>query len=119
MRKVSSHALGSLCLTFLLVLIAGAQDRGAGTDKALTLDHRYELPASIKGHFDHFAVDPQGKRVFGTAVEDKRVIVFSLDKGLRNQEQFYTGPIYNACTSPMVEALFAFLTRQVIGSSKH
>jgi len=48
----------------------------------LTLDYRYELPAWIKGHFDHFAVDPQGKRVFGTAVEDKRVIVFDLDKGV-------------------------------------
>lgn len=47
----------------------------------LTLIHRYELPASIKGHFDHFAVDPQGRRVFGTAVEGKVLVVFDLAKG--------------------------------------
>lgn len=81
MRKVTGHAFGTLCLTFLFVLSAGTQER-VGTGTPLTLVHRYELPESIKGHFDHFAVDPQGKRVFGTAVEDKRVIVFNLDKGL-------------------------------------
>lgn len=48
----------------------------------LTLTHRYKLPASIHGHFDHFAVDPAGKRLFGTAVEDKFVVVFDLDKGV-------------------------------------
>src|SRR5579859_3006318 len=80
MRKVSVHSLGTLCVAFLLMLSAGAQER-VDTVKPLTLIRRYELPASIKGHFDHFAVDPKGKRVFGTAVEDKRVIVFDLDKG--------------------------------------
>jgi DNA-binding beta-propeller fold protein YncE len=80
MRKVSVHSLGTLCVAFLLMLSAGAQE-GVDTRKPLTLIRRYELPASIKGHFDHFAVDPEGKRVFGTAVDDKRVIVFDLDKG--------------------------------------
>lgn len=48
----------------------------------LTLLHRYKLPASIHGHFDHFAVDAAGKRLFGTAVENKFVVVFDLDKGV-------------------------------------
>jgi hypothetical protein len=47
----------------------------------LTLIHRYDLPDSIKGHFDHFAVDPAGKRLFGTAVEDRVVVVFDFGKG--------------------------------------
>jgi hypothetical protein len=29
--------------------------------KPLTLIHRYTFPASIKGHFDHFTVDAEGK----------------------------------------------------------
>jgi DNA-binding beta-propeller fold protein YncE len=84
MRKVSGHVLGTLCLAFLLFLSAGAQEQvEKGTP--LTLVHRYELPPSIKGHFDHFAVDPKGKRVFGTAVEDKRIVVFDLEKGLMTE----------------------------------
>jgi DNA-binding beta-propeller fold protein YncE len=79
MRRVSRHVLATLCL--MLGWSAVAQE-SAEKVKPLTLIHRYELPASIKGHFDHFAVDPQGKRLFGTAVEDKRVIVFDLDKGV-------------------------------------
>jgi DNA-binding beta-propeller fold protein YncE len=85
MRKVSSFELAIVFLIAILSCSAGAQV-GTETGKALTLIHRYELPASIKGHFDHFAVDSKGKRVFGTAVEDKRVIVFDLDKGALTDE---------------------------------
>lgn len=51
------------------------------TDPPLSLIHRYELPATIQGHFDHFAVDAQGKRLFGTAVEAKVLVVFDLATG--------------------------------------
>lgn len=54
---------------------------GAQRTAPLRLIHRYQLPASIKGHFDHFAVDPKGKRIFGTAVEDKVLVVFDLSNG--------------------------------------
>lgn len=47
----------------------------------LELIHRFKLPGSIKGHFDHFAVDPQNNRLFATAVEDKAVVVFDFVKG--------------------------------------
>jgi DNA-binding beta-propeller fold protein YncE len=47
----------------------------------LTLAHRFELPESIEGHFDHFAVDPVAKRLFGTAVEHKSVVVFDFEHG--------------------------------------
>jgi DNA-binding beta-propeller fold protein YncE len=47
----------------------------------LTLIHRYDLPASIKGHFDHFELDPAGRRLFGTAVDSHYLVVFNLGTG--------------------------------------
>jgi DNA-binding beta-propeller fold protein YncE len=47
----------------------------------LKLMHRFELPGSIKGHFDHFAVDAQHNRLFATAVDDKAVVVFDFVRG--------------------------------------
>ncbi|HVJ08335.1 MAG TPA: hypothetical protein VM554_08110 [Acidisarcina sp.] len=67
-------SIPALCLT----LAADAQTKTAAP---LSLIHRYQLPASINGHFDHFAVDAAGKRVFGTAVEAKTLVVFDLNKG--------------------------------------
>ncbi len=40
------------------------------------------FPASIKGHFDHFTVDAEGKRLFGTAVEDKVIVGIDLSRGV-------------------------------------
>ncbi|HXM20692.1 MAG TPA: hypothetical protein VN948_05455 [Terriglobales bacterium] len=47
----------------------------------LELTHRFKLPGSIKGHFDHFAVDAKHTRLFATAVDDKAVVVFDFVKG--------------------------------------
>jgi len=47
----------------------------------LQLLHRFKLPGSIKGHFDHFAVDAEHNRLFATAVDDKAVVVFDFVKG--------------------------------------
>ena len=47
----------------------------------LVLIHRYDLPASIKGHFDHFEIDPAGKRLFGTAVDSHYLVVFNFATG--------------------------------------
>jgi len=47
----------------------------------LELTHRFKLPGSIKGHFDHFAVDAQHNRLFATAVDDKTVVVFDFVNG--------------------------------------
>jgi DNA-binding beta-propeller fold protein YncE len=81
MHKVSQWIV-TICLALALVPGAHAQSKTAAEVKALILIHRYELPASIRGHFDHFAVDPEGKRLFGTAVEDKTVVIFDLSKGV-------------------------------------
>ena len=73
--------VAALCLSLFPTQILRAEEKSAQAPP-LTLIHRYELPASIHGHFDHFAVDPAGKRLFGTAVEDKFVVVFDLDEGV-------------------------------------
>jgi DNA-binding beta-propeller fold protein YncE len=67
----------AICAGLALTVQAGM----TAAAQPLTLMHRYDLPDSIKGHFDHFAVDAAGKRLFGTAVEDKVVIVFDFGTG--------------------------------------
>ena len=73
------HKLLLLFLTGFVGLIpAGAW---AAPSVPLVLAHRYDLPASIKGHFDHFAVDPAGERLFGTAVDSHRLVIFNFGTG--------------------------------------
>ena len=76
MRNLAMLA-AAICLG--LPSIAPAEMEQAA--KPLTLMHRYDLPATITGHFDHFAVDPAGRRLFGTAVEAKVLVVFDFGKG--------------------------------------
>lgn len=73
-------------LVFALVTGVRAKGKTPKDEKALTLIHRYKLPASIRGHFDQFTVDADGKRLFGTAVEDKKVVVIDLEKGVVTHE---------------------------------
>jgi len=81
MQKLSGLIVAAICLAFgPISAIPAATNTASGY--VLTLVHRYHLPASIKGHFDHFAVDPQAKRLFGTAVEDKKLVIFDLSKGV-------------------------------------
>jgi DNA-binding beta-propeller fold protein YncE len=81
MQKLNGLIVAAICLAFGPISAIPAATNTASGD-VLTLVHRYHLPASIKGHFDHFAVDPQAKRLFGTAVEDKKLVIFDLSKGV-------------------------------------
>ncbi len=71
-----------LLLPFLLgfvgLLPAGAW---AAPSAPLVLMHRFDLPASITGHFDHFEVDAAGKRLFATAVDSHFLVVFDFATG--------------------------------------
>ncbi|MBW8078620.1 MAG: hypothetical protein GJU76_11220 [Gallionella sp.] len=54
---------------------------GAAVTPPLRLVHKYSLPLMVKGHFDHFAVDPAGQRLFGTAVDSHLLVIFNLGTG--------------------------------------
>lgn len=81
MQKLNGLIVAAICLALGLLSATTVAEKSPSGD-VLTLVHRYQLPASIKGHFDHFAVDPQAKRLFGTAVEDKKLVIFDLTKGV-------------------------------------
>ncbi len=76
--RLSRMLTAALCGAVVWVAPAGAAGEGQAP---LTLIHRFDLPKSITGHFDHFGVDPVGKRLFGTAVEHATVVVFDLGTG--------------------------------------
>ena len=71
----------------VLVVISGAiaaflsMGVWAANAPPLVLQHRFDLPAEVKGHFDHFEVDTVGRRLFGTAVEDHLLVVFDFGTG--------------------------------------
>lgn len=71
----------ALALGLTFGVAASVQAAPAVSVAPLSLTHRFELPESIQGHFDHFAVDASGKRLFGTAVEHQSVVVFDLGQG--------------------------------------
>ena len=68
----------SFLLAFVTLIPLGAR---AAPSAPLVLAHRYDLPASIKGHFDHFAIDPAGKRLFASAVDAHYLVVFDFATG--------------------------------------
>jgi DNA-binding beta-propeller fold protein YncE len=81
-QKLSVMFVVAIGFAFMPVQDLHSEEKTQAAAKPITLIHRYKLPASIKGHFDHFTVDAEGKRLFGTAVEDKVIVVFDLRKGV-------------------------------------
>src|SRR5437588_3114079 len=80
MQKLNALIVAAFCLAFAPISAVPAAENPAAGD-VLTLAHRYQLPPSIKGHFDHFAIDPQTRRLCGTAVGDKKLVIFDLSRG--------------------------------------
>ena len=72
------HKILSFILGFAGLVPLGAW---AAPPAPLVLVHRYDLPASIKGHFDHFELDPAGNRLFGTAVDSHYLVAFNFGTG--------------------------------------
>jgi DNA-binding beta-propeller fold protein YncE len=81
MQKLKVVIVVAIGIGFMTVQNLNGEEKTEAA-KPLALIHRYKFPASIKGHFDHFTVDAEGKRLFGTAVEDKEIVVFDLSKGV-------------------------------------
>ncbi len=70
-----SGAIG-LTAAFLTVLTAAAQ-----AAPPLKLVVKYNIPASVKGRFDHLGVDPGYNRSFWAAESAHEVLVFNLRTG--------------------------------------
>ena len=68
----------TLCLAAIALSTAAAF---AQTAAPLKLAAKYEIPASVKGRFDHLGIDTAGNRLFVVAEEGGQVLVFDLGSG--------------------------------------
>src|SRR4029077_1705610 len=66
-----------LAATFLL----SAQLVAAQTAASLKLSAKYDIPAAVKGRFDHLGIDIGGNRLFVVGEEAQQVLVFDLATG--------------------------------------
>ena len=66
-----------LAVTFLLT----AHWVAAQTAAPLKLATKYDMPASVKGRFDHLGIDTGGNRLFVVGEEAQQVLVFDLGTG--------------------------------------
>ena len=73
MKKLT---LLATAIFFSAVHLANAQ-----TAPPLKLVTKYEIPASVKGRFDHLGLDSAGNRLFVVAEEGGQVLVFDLGTG--------------------------------------
>ena len=63
------------------IFLSGAQLVAAQTSAPLKLATKYEMPASVKGRFDHLGIDTSGNRLFVVGEEAQQVLVFDLTSG--------------------------------------
>ena len=70
------RSIASLVMAVFLALAIGAVSQ----DKSpLALSSSIPLPELHDGDFDHFVVDVAGNRLFATAEENSKVLVFDLE----------------------------------------
>jgi DNA-binding beta-propeller fold protein YncE len=67
----------AILMTAFILTVVQAQSQQA----PLKLVQTIQLPADLKGHFDHFEVDLKGNRLFATPEDYKSVLVFDLKTG--------------------------------------
>jgi DNA-binding beta-propeller fold protein YncE len=63
------------------ILVSAVASAFAQTAAPLKLAAKYEIPASVKGRFDHLGLDSAGTRLFVVAEEGGQVLVFDLGSG--------------------------------------
>src|SRR5882762_6484057 len=73
--------MNKLKLFLAAALLLSVQPAAAQTAAPLKLAAKYEMPASVKGRFDHLGIDAAGNRLFVVAEEAKEVLVFDLATG--------------------------------------
>jgi DNA-binding beta-propeller fold protein YncE len=70
-----------LGMSGILLFLMSAQWLLAQGLAPLKLVQKYTIPADVKGHFDHLAIDLQGKRLFLTPESFNAVLVFNVASG--------------------------------------
>src|SRR5579864_4109100 len=73
--------MNKLKLFFVAAFVLYAQAISAQTAAPLKLATKYEMPASVKGRFDHLAIDTSGNRLFVVGEEAQQVLVFDVTSG--------------------------------------
>ena len=72
------HKVPAFLLGLVGLLPIGAW---AAPSAPLVLVHQYDLPAQVRGHFDHFEIDPAGQRLFAAAVDAHYLLIFDFATG--------------------------------------
>jgi DNA-binding beta-propeller fold protein YncE len=70
-----------LKLLFVATLLLSGWSVGAQTAPPLKLATKYDMPASVKGRFDHLGIDIGGNRLFVVGEEAGQVLVFDMTTG--------------------------------------
>jgi DNA-binding beta-propeller fold protein YncE len=73
--------MNKLKLFLAAALLLSVQPAAAQTAAPLKLATKYEMPASVKGRFDHLGIDIAGNRLFVVGEEAQQVLVFDLATG--------------------------------------
>ncbi|MGA7796067.1 MAG: YncE family protein [Candidatus Acidiferrales bacterium] len=73
--------MNRLKLLLVAAFLLGAQSVAAETAAPLKLATKYEMPAAVKGRFDHLGIDIGGNRLFVVGEEAAQVLVFDLSTG--------------------------------------
>ena len=73
--------MNGLKLLLAGAFLLGAQSVAAQTAAPLKLATKYEMPAAVKGRFDHLGIDIGGNRLFVVGEEAAQVLVFDLSTG--------------------------------------
>jgi len=73
--------MSRLKLFVVAILLSAVPPAFAQTTAPLKLVTKYEIPASVKGRFDHLGLDMAGNRLFVVAEEGGQVLVFDLGSG--------------------------------------
>jgi DNA-binding beta-propeller fold protein YncE len=70
-----------LKLFIVATMLLGGTGAAAQTAAPLKMVTKYEMPASVKGRFDHLGIDLSGNRLFVVGEEAGQVLVFDLATG--------------------------------------
>ena len=73
--------MNALKLFLAAIFLLGAQFVAAQTAAPLKLATKYDMPAAVKGRFDHLGIDLGGNRLFVVGEEAQQVLVFDLSPG--------------------------------------